>query len=251
MYYNINECIANGWITGDISLENIQPNALDFTVDDIFELKKTTNVVMTNDADEVNVDKELTRVDIIDLRDYRHLYGHHTNLKDRRIAGWVLEPNKTYYCTSRIGLRLPENIFASLVVRSTFNRNGIYIASHIHTSDDNKISFLVINNGTTCIEQGTRIGQVLISGVNRSEDHPFLLTDDELQADETVSEAITILASPNTTVFEEIANDADALFVEDITSEPGVVEDPIIEEPVVEDAKEPIQAKKSPKTIKI
>ena len=76
---------------------------------------------------------------------------------------FCLDAPKSYDGTSNIYLNLPENVAAQTIIRSTFNRNGIFLTSGLYDSGyKGHIGFALHNvAGYTKIEQGTRIGQII------------------------------------------------------------------------------------------
>lgn len=164
MFLDAKQCIEKNWLLGNISEESIQPNALDFTIDELFTIHHSKPALLTTDTQEMNADRRLVKNEIVDLRDYFHMYERSVhNIKERRINGWKLEPRTQYIGRSNIKLNLPENVYGIIMPRSSFNRNGVFITAHVHGKKDEYIEFLIVNNGYTCIEVGTRIGQILIA----------------------------------------------------------------------------------------
>lgn len=76
---------------------------------------------------------------------------------------WHLSSKKVYDGMSDVYVNLPEGIAAQLIIRSTFNRNGIFLTSGLYDSGfKGHIGFAIHNNsGEAKIGFGTRIGQII------------------------------------------------------------------------------------------
>lgn len=188
MFLNAKYCIDQGWLVGDISEENIQPNALDFTIDELYSINQNDSVLFTTNKDEIDIEKRNNQITPTDIREYNHLYNASApSLSERRVVGWLLQPRALYIGRSKIKLNLPKNTYGILKPRSTFNRNGIFITSHVHDESDNYIEFLIVNNGNTCIEVGTRIGQILITQCDDVSTAKKQVIEKTINVDEPVS----------------------------------------------------------------
>ena len=72
---------------------------------------------------------------------------------------------------SNIYVDLPEGVACQLIIRSTFNRNGIFLTSGLYDSGfKGHIGFAIHNRreNQAYIGQGTRIGQVIFVESNAS-----------------------------------------------------------------------------------
>jgi deoxycytidine triphosphate deaminase len=154
MFINPRLAIENGWVKG-IKNEKIQvqPNALDFTLDRIDGIKHDATFILC--ADPANPEKELKQhrgaYEIAPIPDratgvqFYHLY------------------HGSYDCTSDVYVELPEGVAAMTVVRSTLCRNGFFITSGLYdTGFKGHVGFVLQNrSGQAKIEQGSRVGQLI------------------------------------------------------------------------------------------
>ena len=147
MFIKPTVAIDNGWIKGDFTDDNVQPNAIDFTLDKLF----TINEINIFRIDEDN--KEMRGGNIV------------TPELDARLGKeyWRLNAKTSYDGMSDFYVEVPEGVAALLIVRSTFNRNGIFITSGLYDSGfKGHCGFAIHNNsGTAYIAPNTRIGQII------------------------------------------------------------------------------------------
>lgn len=150
MFINPRKAIREGWITFPswMSLEEvekcIQPNAIDFTVDSLFRIK----------SDHPFIISENTR---------QHRGVEEAVLLDGEEDGmWRLEAGKSYDFASDFYVSLPRGVAAELIVRSSLNRNGLFITSGLYDSGFSGPVAGVIHNplGYSEIYPHTRIGQI-------------------------------------------------------------------------------------------
>lgn len=168
--------IKEGWITGIKHDDQIQPNAIDFTVDKIFTFAteeyhylRTEPGVLGNvtiptvevrivepnfsiredaSGSEIIAEKEMTKWSPLALDDQ---------------GMWQLSRGNCYDALSDVYLNLPEGIACLPVIqRSTFNRNGVTISSGLYDAGFcGHAGFLIHNQYRACqIGPGTRIGQI-------------------------------------------------------------------------------------------
>lgn len=156
MFINPKVAIAEGWITG---IENqdvqVQPNAIDFTLDRLFYSNADTFVIS---KDPNNPFKELKQM--------RSMEEHYP-IPDRRypdIHFFHIQPKHYYDALSNVYVDIPQGVAAQLIIRSTFNRNGMFLTSGLYDSGyKGHVGFGLHNNsiGVSKIQQGTRIGQII------------------------------------------------------------------------------------------
>ena len=148
MFISPKTAIDEGWITGITNLEEqIQPNAIDFTLDRLFSINNDQIFIINETTKKMRGGKEiLPHSESFDNNDY-----------------WSLEPNECYDGMSNCYVKIPKGVAALLIVRSTFNRNGIFITSGIFDSQfSGNIGFAIHNrSGKSLISPGTRIGQIV------------------------------------------------------------------------------------------
>ena len=139
--------IDNGWIKGDFSHENVQPNAIDFTLDVLFSIDDTKTFTIGKDHKKMRGGEKLKPV--VDSRD--------------NVEYWRLSPQTCYDGMSDFYVTLPEGVACMTIIRSTLNRNGIFITSGLYDSGyEGHIGFAIHNNsGFALIEPGTRVGQLI------------------------------------------------------------------------------------------
>jgi len=147
MFIKPTVAIDNGWIKGNFTDKNIQPNAIDFTLDKLFTLNNSKPFRISEEGKEMKGGNEVfASPDVI------------TN-----IAYWRLDGHTTYDGMSDFYVDIPEGVAAMLIVRSTFNRNGIFITSGLYDSGyKGHCGFAIHNNsGYAYISPKTRIGQII------------------------------------------------------------------------------------------
>lgn len=142
------ELIQQGYITGIHDQEaQVQPNALDFTIDKLFRLNDNNMFIISHAGKMMRQNDEVV------------------STPDRRtgIQFWNLAPLTSYDALSDIHVTLPTDIAAFLIIRSTFNRNGMFITAGLYdTGFSGHIGFMLHNrSGPAKIEPGTRIGQIV------------------------------------------------------------------------------------------
>jgi deoxycytidine triphosphate deaminase len=111
MFINPKIAIEKGWIKGNIEDKHIQPNAIDFTIDKLFTIDDMPFVI-SEQGKNMRGGSELSPNERWEDRDY-----------------WILEERRSYDAMSNFYVELPEGIAALLIVRSTFNRNGLFVTS--------------------------------------------------------------------------------------------------------------------------
>jgi len=147
MYINPKTAIEQGWVTGVTDPDKqLQPNAIDFTLDVLFSINENNTFVISEEGKVMRgggeVDPTIDRASDIPF--------------------WNIQPNSVYDGMSNITVKLPEGVACELIIRSTFNRNGIFLTSGLYDSGyEGPIGFAVHNrSGLAKIAVGTRIGQI-------------------------------------------------------------------------------------------
>lgn len=139
------KAIDNGWITHSTPnfdwSKCIQPNAIDFTLDQAF-------VPSTTDTATFGVDtKQLPQC--------------------FKVTGsWVAVPSNGGYIDgmSSMYCNIPEGVAAMLIIRSTLNRGGLSLAAGLYDSKfQGNIGFVIRNHRSVeaLIEIGSRVGQIM------------------------------------------------------------------------------------------
>ena len=143
------KAIAEGWVTGLVDEEKqVQPNAIDFTLDKLFTINENNTFVISEEGKQMRGGGEEQPI---------------ADRGDDSVKWWYLDPHKVYDGMSNIYVKVPEGVAAYLIVRSTFNRNGIFITSGLYDSGfEGHIGFALHNrSGDTKIAEGTRVGQLI------------------------------------------------------------------------------------------
>jgi deoxycytidine triphosphate deaminase len=147
MFIKPTVAIDNGWIKGDFTDENIQPNALDFSLDKLFTIDHTKVFRISEESKEMKGGQEVgPEIDSKTGQEYWRLNGH-----------------TSYDGMSDFYVDIPDGVAAMLIIRSTFNRNGIFITSGLYDSGfRGHCGFAIHNNSTYAyVAPNTRIGQII------------------------------------------------------------------------------------------
>lgn len=147
MFINPKTAIEQGWIThptlktiADWENSNcLNPNAIDFTIDQLFIVDSSTTAIITEETRQF---RDVVEVPIEDGK-------------------W--EINKGVYDgMSTFRVNVPENVACLLFNRSTFNRCGVHLNSGLYdTGFKGNIGFTLTNrSGTLITSPGTRVGQI-------------------------------------------------------------------------------------------
>jgi deoxycytidine triphosphate deaminase len=156
MFISPATAIENGWVSHpqcrDKNVEDfkqhsfVSPNALDFTLDKLFTIEEGNEFIISETSKQMRGGEQLLPV------------GDASS-----IPHWKLLTNSVYDGMSNLYVRVPEGVAAMLIIRSTFNRNGIFLTSGIYDAGFNgNIGFAVHNrSGIARIAPGTRIGQII------------------------------------------------------------------------------------------
>ena len=147
MFIDPRVAIENGWVTG-IKDEDVQvqPNAIDFTLDRLFSINGDSTFAIDEEEKIMRGGDEINCV-----------HDRRTSKKIWHIDGGI------YDGLSDVFVDLPEGVAClPVIVRSTFNRNGIFLTSGLYDSGyRGHIGFAVHNwLGKARIGVGTRIGQI-------------------------------------------------------------------------------------------
>lgn len=120
--------------------KQIQPNAIDFTVDQI-QMMYTQHCMIGEGHKEMRMQRPL----------------------DPEDGWWKLSPSMQYDVSSNVYVEVPEGYAALLILRSTFVRNGMWLASGLYDSGFKGNIGAVLHTGSTypTIEVGVRIGQIM------------------------------------------------------------------------------------------
>lgn len=152
--------IENGWVThpqckdvADFKQRKfVSPNALDFTLDKLFTIDESTRFVVSEQSKQMRGGEELIAETVVDASNQNSLGDH-----------WTLLTNTVYDGMSDFYVEVPEGVAALLIIRSTFNRNGIFLTSGMYDAGfKGNIGFALHNrSGIAQIAPGTRVGQLI------------------------------------------------------------------------------------------
>jgi deoxycytidine triphosphate deaminase len=161
MFLNPQQIVDQKLVSGTIRVE---PNAIDFTLDSLHHFQQSLFYFSNNKSNVMH--RARCEVPVVDVYEYNRTSG----LGDRGhlpgdASGWLLEPGTSYDAMSNVYIEVPEQMSAMLVIRSTANRNGVTLTCGLYDSGfKGNIGFalhVAKDVGSTFIEQGTYIGQVI------------------------------------------------------------------------------------------
>lgn len=152
MFINPKTAIEQGWVkfpdwmTKEQQDKCIQPNALDFDIDRVFAFKSEANPFMLSEHDKL-------------MRPTVEI----SPTSDDAGQWWYLPANSVTDFSSSFYVTIPEGVAAMLIVRSTLNRNGLFITSGLYDATfKGMIAGCIHNRGPEAtIAKGTRIGQII------------------------------------------------------------------------------------------
>ena len=155
MFISPKIAIEKGWIKKNdcntyedwVERKYVSPNAIDFTLDQLFTIDSQDEFVISEDIKKMRSTNPLpSSLSSVDGKDW-----------------WEIKGNTSVDGMSHMTMDLPEGVAAMLVIRSTFNRNGMYLTSGLYDSGyQGPIGFVLHNNvGTSLVAAGTRVGQIM------------------------------------------------------------------------------------------
>lgn len=162
MIINPQNIIEQNVLKADSISYKVQPNAIDFSLDQLFYIEPTITY-LSNDKPSV-VHKTHVEVQLTDAFDVRlHNNIKEADLERNQKMGWLLQPNAIYDGVSSVYVKVPEGMCALLIGRSTLNRNAVLLTSGLYDSGfEGNIGFTLHNrSGSTFIEKGTMVGQIM------------------------------------------------------------------------------------------
>lgn len=148
MFINPKVAIENGWIkfpewmTEEQKAECLQPNAIDITMDAVFGFDHSSYFILTDDT---KVMRKQNKIVAQDLPNHGLVYP---------ISG-VVDVLSDFY------VNIPAGYAGYLIVRSTFNRNGLFVTSGMFDQGfAGSVGFALHNRGQVAyIAPHTRIAQ--------------------------------------------------------------------------------------------
>jgi dUTP pyrophosphatase len=152
MFINPKRAIELGWITGITDPDTqVQPNAIDFDLSALFAFKVDTPSFF--------LDGDSKQHQTTEKQQPQDMEGP-TGVKPY----FTLKPHTAYDFASSLHVKLPAGIAALLIVRSTLNRNGLFITSGLYDQGFNGTVAGILHNRsdrTAYITPGSRIGQIM------------------------------------------------------------------------------------------
>ena len=163
MFISPQTAIEKGWIKrsdgAEIAAESIQPNAIDFTIDRVFVADPNGKQFKVADVVVDGVVKTVKQ-----FPDFTELESQEdADPKFDRVPMFNLTARTTYDFLSEFYVEVPEGVAALLIVRSTFNRGGLFVTSGLYDSGfKGNIGAALHNNGVddALVGKGTRVGQI-------------------------------------------------------------------------------------------
>jgi len=155
MFINPKIAIAEGWVRGiNDEKKQLQPNAIDFTVDNLYAIKEITFVI----SEEV---KQMRGGDEMIPTSWRP--GSHPRPGNEDTPYWHVQPHTVVDFMSNMYVEIPEGVACQLIIRSTFNRNGLFLTSGLYDSGFRGHIAGALHNrsGVALIAPGTRLGQIV------------------------------------------------------------------------------------------
>lgn len=149
MFINPRIAIERGWVTGIHNPEKqVQPNAIDFTLDQLWEVHEDTVFIISEVGKEM---RHRSQMSPVPLR------------SDPDMCYWELYSRGIYDGLSDVYVDVPDGVAAMLVPRSSFTRNGFLLTSGLYDSGfKGHIGFVLHNGGGTArVFKGTRVGQII------------------------------------------------------------------------------------------
>lgn len=211
MYLNPKTAIKEGWVKfpewmdEEFRLKCIQPNAIDITLDRLFALNPHSNFVLSED------DKRMREsYEIKPISSYSYV------VKEDGIklleSSFAIPPGVSDVM-SDFRVTVPEGVAAFIIVRSTLNRNGLFITSGLYDSGYNgNAGFALHNRGPVAhIAPHTRVAQLVFV---KSEDSGILYAGgynhdegthwSELGSEEVIEEVIEQEVVEEVTIVEDV-----------------------------------------------
>lgn len=152
MIINPQTLIDQGFITGIKDSKQIQPNGLDFTIDNVSSVDRDHFIIRADNSKKM---RDRTQLDLVCRA-------------PNEVLTWKIRPEYYYDGMSDVYVSLPEDVACKLLIRSSLARNGIMINCGLFDSGfEGHIGFTfcsLINgdvNVDTYIEPGTRFGQAV------------------------------------------------------------------------------------------
>lgn len=158
MYINPITAIEKGWITHPecTTLQDwhdkkfISPNAIDFPLNSLFEIKSYLNPFYISETQKVHRDRTEMQPTVCDIE----------GVGSEEV--FSISQQSCYDAMSDMYVDVPAGVTCELIIRSTLNRNGVFLqAGQYDSAFKGNIGFVLYNiSGTAFIAPGTRVGQI-------------------------------------------------------------------------------------------
>jgi deoxycytidine triphosphate deaminase len=152
MFINPKVAIEQGWVTGVTdAAAQVQPNAIDFDLAKLYGYAVDTPSFFL-DGDQKQHQKTIEQ-DMLEM----------SGPSGSKMY-YALKPHTAYDFASSVYVTLPAGVCAMLIVRSTLNRNGMFLTSGLYDSGfKGPVAGILHNRSdrTAYITPGSRIGQVM------------------------------------------------------------------------------------------
>lgn len=150
MFINPKTAIEKGWIkypdwmTDEQKEKCVQPNALDVTADRLFK-PNDAQFILSEKQKQMKGSEEIT-----------------PNVKLHDELFWSIPPNSFVDVMSDFFIDVPPGVAAYFIVRSSLNRNGLYVTSGLYDQGfKNYCGFILHNRGNEALlAPHTRIAQL-------------------------------------------------------------------------------------------
>ncbi len=160
MIINPKVAIEQGWIK-NVPEHCIQPNAIDFVIDDVYQINTTCPFTLFEDEQGKAAKKEMRPCDKVSLTKF-------SLSDDTNFFGWHLQEG-VYDIMSNMHVNIPEGVAARLIIRSTFNRNGCLLSAGLYDQGfSGSIGAALHVSGNIRINQGVRVGQIIFEQAENS-----------------------------------------------------------------------------------
>ncbi len=142
MIFSPTKALEEGWVFGeDICKESIQPNGIDFKLSQLFRLDSTPFTLLKNSK--------------INRKSYKVL--------PNKEGIFPLNKNSQYDVLTNLKVRLPADVAATCIIRSSLSRNGLLLGNGLYDSGYEGTVGTVIHtpNIDVMLEHNVRIGQII------------------------------------------------------------------------------------------
>lgn len=209
MYLNPKTAINEGWVKfpewmeEEFQLKCVQPNAIDITLDRAFALAPHSNFVLSEDDKRMRESYEIKPIS-------SYSYAAYQKSLQSLEASFAIPPG-VVDGMSDFRVNVPEGVAAFIIVRSTLNRNGLFITSGLFDSGYNgNAGFALHNRGPVAyIAPHTRVAQLVFvksedsgilyaGGYNHTEGTHWSESDSEEAIVEEVQQPELVKITPKT-----------------------------------------------------